>query len=168
MAAYRMMSQKGIGFLKGLEGFKNEAYLDVPGLLTIGVGHLITKSELTSGKIYIFNVPIKYSEGLSDLQVDNLLRQDLSEFESAISLAMNNSDNEHWEQHHIDALISFCFNVGVGAFNNSTLCKKLKNNLLNEIPEQMNRWIYAGGKKVRGLQNRREKEGRLFSEGIYL
>jgi len=167
MAAYRMISQKGINFLRYLEGFRNKMYLDVADLPTIGIGHLLTKAELTSGKIYINNIPVKYSEGLSDLQVDNLLRQDLSEFESAVSLAINNFDRENWQQHEIDALISFCFNIGVGAFNKSTLYKKLAQNSLNEIPEQMNRWVHAGGKKIPGLVNRREKESRLFSEGIY-
>ena len=47
------------------------------GLPTIGVGHLLTRSELTSGKIVINGVPVKYADGLTEQQVTDLLAQDV-------------------------------------------------------------------------------------------
>ena len=47
------MSQHGLSLLEQWEGFKLQVYKDSAGLPTIGVGHLLLKSELTSGKINI-------------------------------------------------------------------------------------------------------------------
>jgi lysozyme len=61
-----------------------------------------------------------------------------------------------------DALTSFVYNVGIEAFKNSTLLKKLNANdfwgALMEFP----RWNKDNGVEILGLTKRREKEQHLF------
>ena len=61
------------------------------------------------------------------------------------------------------ALISFVYNVGSGAFERSTLRRKLNAGDPNACDELL-RWVYAGGKKLRGLERRRKAEHYLCSQ----
>jgi len=155
------MSDKGRTLLTLWEGSRNEIYQDAAGLWTIGVGHLLTRDELTSGKILIFGDPIKYADGLNKLQIDRLLTQDLSGAEGAVNAGVNVALN----QNQFDALVSFVFNIGRQAFYASTLRKVLNDNKYNKAPEQFRRWNMAGGRVVPGLTNRRQNEIKLF-EGM--
>ena len=152
------ISEDGQKVLAQIEGVKRNVYNDVAGLPTIGVGHLLTKDELSSGKITIQGQPVKYGNGLTDQQVMDLLSQDLTRFNKAVS----DSVTVPLEQHQFDALVSFTFNIGVGAFKSSTLLKRLNAGEYNDVPAQLHRWIYAGSKKVTGLINRRDKEAELW------
>ncbi|MBI1929684.1 lysozyme [Candidatus Poribacteria bacterium] len=156
------MSEKGKKLLAEWEGVKLQVYKDVAGLPTIGVGHLLTRDELTSGKIWIRGGPIKYANGLTKEQVMDLLGQDLEEFEKVV----NNSVKVELKQNQFDALVSFTFNVGANAFKNSTLLKVLNQGQYEEVPNQLRRWVYAGGQKVQGMINRREKEINLWKGSI--
>ena len=155
------MSDHGRELLTEWEGSRNEVYHDVAGLMTIGVGHFLTKDEITSGKILILGESIKYHDGLTSLQIDRLLTQDLAGSEGAINSGVNVALN----QNQFYALVSFVFNVGRQAFYQSTLRKVLNDGKFTKVPEQFRRWNRAGGKIVPGLVNRRENEVRLF-EGM--
>jgi lysozyme len=143
----------------GNEGKRNKVYDDSAGLPTIGVGHLLTQEENSSGKITINGQPIDYSLGLTDQQVMDLLAQDLVRFEQVVQ----NEVRVDLNQNQFDALVSFSFNVGTQAFKNSTLLKVLNDGLYEEVPDQLRRWVKAGGKTVQGLVNRRENEINLWN-----
>jgi len=70
-------------------------------------------------------------------------------------------------QNQYDALTSFIFNLGAGAFKSSTLLKKLNKSLYDEVPEQFMRWNKARVKgkltPLAGLTRRRAAEAALFS-----
>lgn len=153
------ISQNGKDLLKQWEGISKTVYLDSAGLPTIGCGHLLTRDELTSGKIIINNVHVKYRNGLSDLEIDQLLDQDLDSAEYAV----NTSINTQLTQDQFDALCSFAFNVGTRAFMNSTLRKVLNGGMYEDVSRQFRRWTKVGGRVVSGLVNRRENEIKLFS-----
>jgi lysozyme len=153
------MSQNGRKLLEQWEGVRLNAYKDSAGLLTIGVGHLLTKSELSSGKIDIDGESVKYGNGLTSDQADALLAQDLKPAENIV----NNSVKVELNQNQFDALVSFTFNVGGGAFKGGTLLKKLNAGLYGEVPSQLMRWDKAGGKVVPGLEKRRENEVNLWN-----
>lgn len=153
------MSENGLELLQQWEGFKLQVYKDSAGLPTIGVGHLITKSELSSGKIVIDGVPVKYAAGLTNQQALDLLAQDVKPAEQAV----NNGVKVPLNQNQFDALVSFTFNVGVGAFQSSTLLKVLNNQQYDEVPAQLLRWTRAGGQVVQGLVNRRQNEINLWN-----
>jgi len=153
------MSEKGKELLSEWEGVELKIYRDVADLPPIGVGHLLTRDELTSGKISIRGELIKYLDGLTRNQVIDLLGQDLVRFEEVV----NESVKVDLKQTQLDALVSFSFNVGGNAFRNSTLLKLLNQGKYSEVPNQLRRWVYSGGKKVTGLINRREKEIELWN-----
>lgn len=155
------MSDEGRRVLTELEGKRNDAYKDVAGLLTIGVGHLLTRSELMSGKLFVKGETIKWHERLTDEQVDGLLAQDLKGVEETVSLACPNVT-----QHEFDALVSFTFNTGKNAFLNSTLLRVIRAGQLADVPAQFRRWEFAGGKRIPGLAKRREREILMWS-GTY-
>jgi lysozyme len=153
------MSDNGRKLLSEWEGFELNVYRDVAGLPTIGVGHLLTKDELSSGKLIINAVVVQYGSGLTEQQVLDLLAQDLSPMESGVT----GSITVALTQNQFDALVAFTFNVGLGAFKDSTLLKELNAGHLQAVPDQLRRWIHAGGQVSRGMVNRREKEVALWN-----
>jgi len=152
------MSQNGIRLLTQWEGCELKPYKDSADLWTIGIGHLIKNNELGSGTIRIGSESVEWKNGITYEQALDLLAQDLQIFEVAVDRAVN----VPLKQHQFDALTSFCFNVGARNFRNSTLLKKLNLGLYDNIPAQLMRWVYAGGKKVAGLTNRRTNEAKLW------
>ena len=148
------MSKKGRDLLSNWEGTILQPYYDVVGKLTIGVGHLLTQSELSSGKINIKDEIVRYDNGLTKQQALDLLAQDLKKYETPV----NESVEVELTQYQFDALTSFCFNVGKGAFQGSTLLKRLNQGDYEEVPNQLRRWVYGGGRIIQGLVNRRENE----------
>ena len=156
------LSEHGLELLKEWEGFKQTVYKDSAGLPTIGTGHLLTKSELSSGKITINGVPVSYENGLTEQQVTDLLAQDVQ----PAAAAVNNNVKVPLDQNQFDALVSFTFNVGVGAFTGSTLLKLLNQGQYDQVPDQLLRWTRAGGQVVQGLVNRRNNEIKLWNGQI--
>src|SRR6266496_2606145 len=110
-------------------------YHDQVGLPTIGVGHLLTKDELSSGKIRLGGIPIRWYVGLTDAEVDAVLSADVERVERVINA-----------------------NVGVHAFMGSTLLKLLNQDRFATVPDQMRRWIHFKGQVVPALVSRRERE----------
>jgi lysozyme len=153
------LSTEGRKFLIAREGMKLHPYRDLAGHLTIGAGHKITTSELSSGKIYINDIAVRYSNGITAEQSMDLLTQDARFAEDAISRYVTVAIN----QNQFDSLVSWVFNVGIGAFKNSTLLKRLNQGNYSAVPEQMKRWKYAGGQVMQGLVNRRQEEARLWA-----
>lgn len=153
------LSQHGEDFIIGLEGVELKAYKDSAGLWTIGIGHLLTRDELTSGKIEIRGTLIKYRDGLTKQKVFDLFEQDIRTYTNAVAALID----KKLSQNRFDALVSFTFNVGIGAFRNSTLRKKVNDYKFKDVPTEFGRWIYSGGKIVKGLKNRREAEIKLWN-----
>lgn len=56
------------------------------------------------------------------------------------------------------ALASFVYNVGPGAYGGSTLLRKLRAGDIVGACNELPRWVYAGGRKLRGLERRRAAE----------
>lgn len=156
------LSAKGCEFLALQEGFRTEAYRDPAGLLSIGVGHLLTQQERVTGRIEINGESIRYGgKGLTKKQVMDLLGQDVGRFEAVV----NKHVKVELRQNEFDALVSLAFNIGACAFKESTLVKKLNVGEMLAVPTEILRWDKSGGKRLRGLTRRREAEARLFSEG---
>lgn len=140
------------------EGVVLTPYRDSANLLTIGVGHLLTRSELSSGKIVIGVEAVKWKNGITREQAMALLQQDLRSAERVVEQDNGRSMTDG----QFDALVSLVFNIGVGAYLGSTLRRKLLAGELDEVPVQMLRWDRAGGVRVAGLARRRESEASLW------
>lgn len=161
----KTISDRGIKLIAKWEGSgpmengKHRPYKDVAGFLTVGYGHLLTKSELSSGKLFLPSGPIRWNDGLDRNQSLALLKEDASQSDKAVRDGVKVS----LEQYEHDALVAFVFNVGIRAFQNSSLLKILNAGNKKEVPSQLMRWVYAGGQKVGGLVNRRRKEASLWN-----
>ena len=116
-------SQKGLDALTLREGFKTFAYKDTKGIWTIGVGH--TGPEVHEGLVW------------TTTQVQDALIKDVQTAEKAI----NDGVVVPLTQNQFDALVSFVFNVGVGAFARSTLLKVLNQKNYTEAAKQFDRWV---------------------------
>ncbi|MDA8159362.1 MAG: lysozyme, partial [Desulfobacteraceae bacterium] len=102
---------------------------------------------------------VYYRDGLSEAQCWGLLEQDLDAAEGAVNEAVNVPLN----QNQFDALVSFAFNVGNGAFHGSTLLKLLNQGQHDQVPAQLERWTRINGQVVTGLVNRRRQEIELWN-----
>ena len=132
-----------IELIKSFEQLRLNSYLCPAGVWTIGYGH-------TDG--------VNQGMLITEKTADAFLKQDIRNAEHSI----NQMDAE-LTQEQFDALVSFVFNVGVRAFNVSTLRKKiLKNPNDPSIADEFRRWIYAGNEKMPGLIKRREQEIKLY------
>ena len=146
MALSKMaMGKNGLDMLKAREGFSPVAYQDTGDVLTIGYGHRILPGEY-------FPKPITRE------LAEELLKSDLYKAEQALVRYVK----VPLTQNQFDALTSFIFNVGTGAFSRSTLLVKLNEKKYNEVGDQLLRWKYDNGMIIPGLLARREIEKALF------
>lgn len=67
------------------------------------------------------------------------------------------------DSNYLGALVDFVYNLGAGAFASSTLKRKVNAGLWGEVPAQLSKWVYGGGKKLRGLVLRRQAEANYFT-----
>ena len=95
---------------------------------------------------------------ISHQDAEKLLKEDLAYFELAVYSAVK----VPLTQNQFDALVSLTFNIGVGAFNKSTLLRWLNRKHYISAAEQFLRWTRGGGKVLPGLVKRRKEEYELF------
>lgn len=139
------ISVNGVKFISREEGEVLHVYLDQVGVPTIGVGHALkTGSE--------------YPHGITHEQAMDILQQDLVRFEASI----NSHVKVELTQNMFDALCSFAFNLGSGAFEGSTLLKLLNQGLFDQAASEFPKWCHAGGKVNQVILNRRLREQKLF------
>ena len=132
--------------LKSFEGLLLVATEDVGGVLTIGYGH--------TGK------DVSVGDRISEYWAEELLKRDLEKVESQV-----NRLGVARTQGQFDALVSFVFNLGIGRLLHSTLLRVIRNGgSKSQIQREFKKWVYAGGKRLRGLEKRREWEARRFFE----
>jgi len=137
------ISENGINLIKKFEGCSLSAYRCPRGVWTIGWGHTGC---------------VKQGDRITQEKADELLKKDLKVFEAHVS----NIVKIPVTQNQFDALVSFEYNVGYENFSKSTLLKLLNQGKYKEAAQQFERWKYAGGKVLAGLERRRQAEKNLF------
>lgn len=143
------LSEKGADSIKEFEGFRKQPYYCSAGVLTVFWGHTERAST------YVNNT-------LSDAEArrigDLLFRQDVGRFEEQVRRLVKVPLTDP----QFDALVSFTYNLGGGALERSTLLKKLNKGDYKGAAKEFDKWVYADGKKLRGLITRRAKERAMF------
>lgn len=144
-----IIGSDGLELIKHFEGFFECPYRCPAGVSTIGYGTTVypdgRKVTLADG-----NVSRETAAGY--------LQHDLRACENVI----DNVVDALLEQHHFDALVSFSYNVGVSAFETSTLLKLLNLGDYVGAADQFLRWNKGGGRVLPGLVRRRAAERALF------
>ena len=138
-------SAAGLALIRSCESFSPKIYLCPAGKPTIGYGHVVR------GGVDRFPQPI------SREQAEALLVEDLAPVEIYLRAVFPDL-----RQGEFDALASFCFNVGLGAFEKSTMFTCLKAGDKSGAASQFARWVHGGGKVLPGLVKRRAAERDLF------
>jgi len=137
-------SDTGLQLIKDSEGFSSIAYRHANDVWTIGYGH-------TSG--------VQRGDKVTPDQADELLRKDVSSAEWAVMKLVYAA----MTQGMFDALVDFVFNLGEGAFADSTLLRKLNSGDLEGAAEEFPRWVHdASGAVLPGLVTRRQREQEMF------
>jgi len=150
LAAYGLggaIALSGAFLVAPFEGKENKVYVDPVGILTSCYGH--TGNELKKGQVF------------TDEQCLDQLAEDLLEHDKKMLryVYVPLSEEEH------AAYLSFTYNVGVGAFKNSTLLKKLNAGDRVGACNELTRWNKAGGKVLNGLTKRRQAEREMCLKG---
>lgn len=132
----------------------------IRGNLTAGVGHLLSLGD------NIFPEAKKWiGKDIPKSQIDRWLDADTDEAERAVHKLVKVPLTSYQR----NALVSFTFNVGVGAFKGSTLLKKLNKGDYAAVPNELKKWVKTtiNGKKVTsaGLQKRRADEITMWIGG---
>jgi GH24 family phage-related lysozyme (muramidase) len=137
------ISSKGLKLIKEFEGLRLDAYYCSSNVLTIGYG--------STGP------HVKQGMRITEKEAEDLLCKDLSRFEEGVTKLITIPLN----QEQFDALVSFAFNCGNGALEESTLRRRLNagENPNTVAKEELKRWTNGG---LAGLVRRRAAETELF------
>jgi lysozyme len=137
-----------VAFVGNWEGREHQVYKDIVGVPTVCDG--ITGADVIPGKVY------------TDAECDALTAKHVTRHGSEL-LACIKVDIP---QGMYESLASWAYNVGTGAACSSTLVKLTNQGQFMPACDQLLRWDRAGGKKVRGLTNRREAEHKVCVKAV--
>jgi len=132
--------------IRRFEGCRLTPYICPAGVWTIGVGHT--------------GPDVKPFQKITEEKAEALLAADLRKFCFGVSEAVHVplTDNQ------FAALVSFAFNLGLGALRKSTLLKKVNNTEYDAVPGELKKWVNAGGAPSLGLIRRRKAEAELWGQ----
>ena len=141
------ISDKGVEFVQVWEQLRLEAYQDVAGIWTIGYGDTqdVQKGQVTT-------------EDQANKRLSRHLESVVSDVNRLVLVPLT--------QGQFDALVSLCYNIGIGAFSRSTLLAKLNWEDYTGAKREFTRWVYADGVRIKGLENRRAAEMGVWDENI--
>ena len=139
------VDEAGLDLICKFEGFDSHVYEDENGYKTIGYGHKLQ--------------PYENFTTISEDQAKALLLTDIVMAEKAV----NNDVQIELNQNQFNACVSFCYNIGVGNFKNSTFLKLLNENKIQEAASELLRWDHIAGHESVGLLTRRQTESVLLN-----
>ena len=149
------ISENGLKLIQEFEQFVNAPYLDSARVWTIGYGSTYyPNGKPVTGR----DKPItrEYAETIQRHVISK-------DFEPVINELLENEIASGFiNQNMFDAIISLTYNIGVNGFKRSSVLRLLKQGDKQNAADAFLLWNMAGGKVLRGLVSRREKERQLF------
>jgi GH24 family phage-related lysozyme (muramidase) len=142
------LSDAGLAQLARREGFSATPYQDAGGY-SIGYGHYLQDGE--------------WWDRISEADASVLLARDVRTAEDAVNSLVSVPLN----QSQFDALVSFVYNIGAGAFRTSTMRELLNSGDLAGAAAQFAVWKKSQGQVLAALVTRRQIEAALFTHGVY-
>lgn len=158
-----MISDKALLMLKKHEGVRYKPYRCPAALWTIGVGHVLypEQGNLKMAERMNFPLKIEHFRIFSKEEVDEILKADLARFIRGVSRYCPVITS----QGQLDALVSFAFNVGLGALQRSALRQKHNRGDYEGASKEFLKYTKGGGKVLPGLVKRRNDERALYLGG---
>jgi GH24 family phage-related lysozyme (muramidase) len=143
------------------EGKRNKPYRCPALLFTIGVGHVMypEQAKIPMAERMNFQINPQDDRFYPDEEVFEILRKDLARFVAGVLRLCPETANN---QNHLDALVSFSFNVGLGSLQRSQVRQKYNRGDFDGAMDELLTWNKAGGKVLKGLDSRRKDEKALF------
>lgn len=133
-----------LGLVIKWEGYDPKVYLDPVGIPTVCYGHVV-------------NPKVPVGTTFTNEACHNLLYSDLKIAADAVD-KLTKVPLKSYEK---AAFISFIFNTGIGNFKRSTMLRYINEGRIQDACHELPKWVYAKGKKLRGLVNRRQAEMKL-------
>ena len=154
------VSEACLADIRHHEGVRNKPYRDVVALWTVGVGHLMypDQAAMKQPERNAYQLKPEDSRTWSDAEVNQLLKDDLKRFELGVLRLCPGP----LTQGQMDGLVSFAFNVGLGALQRSGLRAKHNRGDFEGAADEFLKWTKAGGKVFPGLVKRRTAERNLY------
>lgn len=148
--------EPALKIIRQFEGLRLEAYRCPAGVPTIGYG-----------ATRLIDAPVCMGDKITQQMAEDLLRNQVENL-FAPGLFVLLPLMKTWKPNQQAALVSWAFNVGLGAVEESTLRKRLAAGEAPSVvvPEELPKWNKADGKTLEGLARRRAAEVRLFTGGI--
>lgn len=146
--AVRIATEMSVEF----EGFYPRPYLCPAGVPTIGFGTTVYRN---GHRVTLTDPPITRSEALDELLYE------LEHKLPSVIFACPGADTAE----RLGALLDFTYNLGIGRLRASTLRKRVNEQDWPASVYEIKRWVFAAGKKLRGLVLRREAEAKLLESG---
>ena len=144
------ISENGLNLIKEFEGLSLKPYLDVVKIPTIGYGNTYYPD---GKKVTLKDKPISEIEAAELLSY--VAQKDFGDkILQLVKVPLS--------QNQFDALVSICYNIGMGNFSKSTLLKKINQGDFKGASLEFEKWNKSGGVVLAGLVKRRLKEKALF------
>ena len=144
----KKISKNCLKLVKEFEGCRLTAYRDEVGVWTIGYG--ITNSDFKITK-KIIRKGMKISKATAEKWLEESLNK------KYLPLVLEYDKQYNWNQNELDALVSFCYNIGSikQLTADGTRSKAV-------VASKMLQYNKAGGRVYNGLTRRRKAERALF------
>ena len=154
------VSADAIKMIAHHEGLRFKPYRCPALLWTIGVGHVLYPDQAKIPMDQRGAYPLRPEDNrqFTKDEVDGILRSDLQRFERGVGQLIPVA----LTQGQFDACVSFAFNVGLGTLQRSTFRQKVIRGEKDAAIASLLQYCKAGGKVLRGLENRRKDEAALF------
>jgi lysozyme len=136
---------------KRFEGFRSKPYLCPANVATIGYG----STYYTDGTRVTLNDPPMNQE-----EAHNLLMSELEH--NYLPGVVRNCPILLSDTKKLNAIVDFCYNLGTGRLQTSTLKRKINAQDWEGAKEELLKWNKGGGKVLAGLDKRRKAEIALF------
>ena len=148
------LPQVAVDLAKRFEGFERKVkrgteitaipYVCPAGFWTIGYGHLCDPQH----------------QPITEADAHTYLAHDL---QTALNATLRYCPVLATEtEARLAAIVDFTFNLGVGRLQTSTLRRRINQRDWQNAAKELRRWVYGGGKKLKGLVLRRETEATLI------
>jgi GH24 family phage-related lysozyme (muramidase) len=145
------MTNEGLELIKVFEGFRGRAYRDPVGVWTIGYGHtsMAGLPDVRAGMV------------VSEAEASEILQRDVEMFARGVRERLTRKVSDQ----QFSALVSFAYNVGLGALAKSSVLRAVNAGDFEAVPRRLALWTKAGGRTLPGLVRRRAAEAALFVSG---